>query len=427
MDSSAAENNTAVEDSGENPLVRRLTLTLNVQEIDKAVDVHLRRIASTVKMPGFRRGKAPLHLIRRDYGSEAREEALTESLGKAWQEAISGHDAAVVWSMREVESPGPEQRQFVVTFEVFPEFELADIAQISVARPVVEISAEDVDKRIQDMQMDQGDYHVVDRGAEWGDFVTVSYCSKMPDGFPPPDNASGTDREIILGERDAWRAFDAEIIGMESGDSKTFDFTYQEDCPFEAMAGKTVQFQLAVSEVGIWKKAEVNEEFAKMNGVADGDLNELRVVIEEDLKGKAQELAEKQLYKQVLDSLLAAHHFPVPEKLVENKARQHLEYARENMARIARRLGWKKYDPYMDFKRSSDMFTEKARRNIRLNLIFDKINELGDFRVSAENSSVAAEMLEQQFVDWVLAKAKIVDKPCSYDDLLEQASGPLGP
>lgn len=427
MDSPAAENNTAVEGSGENPLVRHLTLTLNVQEVDKAVDAHLRRIASTVKMPGFRRGKVPLHLIRRDYGIEAREEALTELLNKAWQEAISGQDAAVVWSMSEVESPGPEQRQFVVTFEVFPEFELADIAQISITRPVVKISVEDVDRRLQDMQMDQGDYQVVDRGAEWGDFVTVSYCSKMPDGLSPPDNASATDREFILGERDDQKAFDAEIIGMESGDSKTFDFTYQEDCPFEAMVGKTVQFQLAVSEVGIWKKAEINEEFARMNGVADGDLNKLRAEIEEDLKGRAQELAQEQLYKQVLDSLLAAHHFPVPEKLVEDKARQHLENAKENMARFARRMGWKQYDPHRDFKRSSDMFTERARRNIRLNLIFDKINELGDFRVSAENSSVAAEMLEQQFVDWVLAKAKIVDEPCSYDDLLGRTNAPFGP
>lgn len=425
MDFPAAGNAAPVDD-GENPLVRRLMLALSVQEIDKAVDVHLCRIAGAVKMPGFRRGKVPMHLVRRDYGNEAREEALNELLDKAWREALSGQDAAVVWDTREVESPDPEHRRFIVTFEVFPEFELADIAQISIVRPVVEIGAEDIDNRLRDMQAEQGDYQIVERGAQWNDFVTVSYCSKMQDGQPPPDNASATDDEFILGERDDRRSFDAEIIGMKAGDSKTFDFTYQENCPFEAMVGKTVQFQLAVSEVGIWNDAELDEEFVKLNGVPDGDMDKLRAEIEKELNEKARELIQRQINRQVLDSLLAAHHFPVPEKLVEHEARQHLEDAKENMARIARRLGWTKYDPHEDFSRSIDLFTGKARRNIRLNLIFDKINELGEFEVSAEDLSDAAEILEQQLVDWVLAKAKVVDEPCSYGDLLKREAESFG-
>lgn len=116
----------------------------------------MRRFVRTVRMPGFHPGKVPFRLIEQEYGKEASEETLVDLLDKGWKEHSGQFDVAFVLGMEETSLSDPGKRQFVVTFEVFPEFELADLSQISIVRPIAKVTDDDVDQYLDDLRMEQG-------------------------------------------------------------------------------------------------------------------------------------------------------------------------------------------------------------------------------------------------------------------------------
>jgi trigger factor len=340
--------------------------------------------------------------------------------------------------MKAVESSNPAELQFEAIFEVYPQFELTDLSQLSVERPQVEITAADIDAELHDQREEHGSYKVVERAAELGDFATVSYSGTL-DGAPLPDGESATDSEFVLGDvEDDWKAFDAEIVGLKAGESKVFHFTYPENYGNEGLAGKTAQFHLTVSEVGAWEPAEINAEFARKNGIDDGDVDKLRAKIEDDLRESARKLVTEQTRRGVFDALLATHSFATPMKLVEEKARQ-------KRAQFMKITGWKESDSDEALP-SLALLIDETRQEMCLDLIIGKIDKLGDFQVTSEQlyarigeiarksispdktiawysadpareDSVAVELLKEQIADWVLDQARVVDVPCSYQAL----------
>jgi trigger factor len=431
-------------------LARQCTFAIDIQEQKKKREACLRRLAQKVRIPGFRAGKAPIRLLEQDYGQEAEQESLSELTNHALRQAeISGQFViAAIVGVNEIASDNPAERKFSATFEIYPQFALADLSQISIERPVVEITAADVDERLQDMQMEQGDYKTVERAAELDDLVVVSYSGTL-DGVPLPDDEKVTDDEMILGETsEAWQAFDAEIIGMKAGEAKVFYFTYPEDYESEALANKNVQIHLTLSEVKAWVPVEINAEFFINNGIADGDLDKLRAEIKEKLERKTERISRKLTRQRVFDALLSAHTFAVPEKLVENEIRQLQQKDHENMARLARMINAKEHTFDTSNLPPPELFADEAQRNIRLNLIFEEINAIHEFRVSSaqirariekiahgyhhpektiaqynaapeHKDLIAAELLEEQIVDWLLARINVVDVPCSHEALIK--------
>jgi trigger factor len=396
----------------ENPLLRRFTLTLSVQELARAREAYLRRIARTVRMPGFRPGKAPFRRIEQEYGGEASKETLFDLLDKKWKEHSGQFDVSSILGMEETSSPDPEKRQFVVSFEVFPEFELADLSQISIVRPVAAVTEDDVDQRIDNLRSDQGKDVQVDRGAKLRDYVTLSYSMTL-DGVPLPDE-SDEDVGITLGEIEDWEAFDKEIVGLKAGESKTFDFVYPEREATKSLTGKTVRVCAMVSKVEVWTMAALDADFARNNGIEDGDLNALRVKVRQDLEKKSAQLAWQKTKENVLDALLEAHTFALPESLVREKTRQRMNKARENMALFLRQIGGQEKTPPEDaLPYSPALYAKETQRQMRLSLILEKIGALGNIPTSAQSSFEALKR-EEQLIDWVLDKAKVKDVPTSY-------------
>jgi trigger factor len=403
-------------ESPENPLLRRFTLTLGVQELAKAREVYLRKLARTVRMPGFRPGKVPFSMIEQEYGREASEETLVDLLDKRWKEHSGQFKVVSVLSMDEIPSSDPEKRQFVVTFEVFPEFELVDLSQISIVRPIASVTDDDVDWTIDALRMDQGKDVKVERGAQLDDLVTLSYSMTL-DGVPLPDE-SAEDSEITLGDQEAWKAFDAEIVGLKAGESKSFDFVYPEEKETpESLAGKTVRVCATVSKVEVWTKAALDADFARNNGIEDGDLDALRAKIRKDLEKKIAPLAGRKTKENVLDALLEAHVFALPESLVQEGTRQRMDDDRKRMAQFIQRLtGQKKTPSEAMLPHSQASYVENVQRKIRLTLILEKIGALENIPTSAR-SEFEALKYEEQIIDWVLDKAKVEDVPTSYRTL----------
>ncbi|MDR2637682.1 MAG: trigger factor [Zoogloeaceae bacterium] len=403
------------QETPENPLLRRYTLDLSVQELTKAREAYLRRLARTVSMPGFRPGKVPFRRIEQEYGEEAHEETLLDLLNKEWKEHSSQFDVASVLGMDETPSPDPEKRRFVVSFEVFPEFELADLSQLSIVRPYAQVTDDDVDQYLDDLRMEQGKDVEVERGAQLDDFVTLSYSMTL-DGAPLPDE-DAEDIEVVVGETDAWEAFDEEIIGLKAGESKTFDFVYPERNATESLAGKTVRVCATISKVEVWTKADLDADFARKNGIEDGDLDALRASIRKDLEKKSAQFAWRQTKENVMDALLEAHTFVLPESLVEEKTRQRMDEAKEEMEQFLHRIGGRKTTlPEEIFSLSPESYVAEVQRQMSLSLILKKIGTLGNIP-SSPRSEFEALKQEEQLIGWVLARVKVEDMPCSYETL----------
>jgi trigger factor len=403
-------------ESPENPLQRRFTLTLSVQELAKAREVYLRRLARTIRMPGFRPGKAPFFMIEKEYGQEASGETLVDLLDKRWKEHSRQFKVASVLSMDETPSPDPEKRQFVVTFDVLPEFELADLSQISIVRPIANVTDDDIDWVIDRLRMDQGKDMEVERGAQLNDLVTLSYSMTL-DGVPLPDE-SVEDSEITLGDQEGWKAFDAEIVGLKAGESKSFDFVYPEEKKTpESLAGKTVRVCATVSKVEVWTKATLDADFARNNGIEDGDLDALRAKIRKDVEKKIAPLALRKTKENVMDALLEAHVFTLPESLVQKETHQRMTDDQERMAQLILRLTGQKKTPSEDIlPHSRASYVEDTQRKMRLALILEKIGALGNIPTTARSDFEALKR-EEQIIDWVLDKAKVEDVPTSYRTL----------
>ncbi|MDR2688368.1 MAG: trigger factor [Azoarcus sp.] len=401
----------SLSDSQENPLLRRCTLALSVQELEKAREAYLRKCARKAKMPGFRPGKAPPHLIEQEYGAEAREEALTELLDQSWKAYAGQFNVASVLDMEETPSPDPEKRLFVATFEVFPEFDLADLSQISIVRPVVEITEEDINLHLDDMRMNQGEDVEVERGAQIDDYVTLSYSMTL-DGAPLPDE-DAEEIEITLGEQEDWKAFDEEIVGLKAGESKDFDFIYPESEP--DLAGKTVRVHATVSKVEVWKSAELDADFARENGIDDGDLDALRARIKKELEEESAKLAWLKTKNNVLDALQEAHTaFAVPESLVQEKTQEQVD---EVMARLTQE-GKKPNSPQPDLSDDDrESIAEEIRQEIRLALILEKVGALENVQILAKASSSEALVRENRIIQRILDKAQVVDEPNSHGTL----------
>ncbi|MDR1934904.1 MAG: trigger factor [Candidatus Accumulibacter sp.] len=449
MDSQTLESSSAP-DGATNPLARQCTFAIDIREQKKMYETCLRRLSRTLRIPGFRAGKAPIRLLEQDYGEEAEQESLSELTNQALRQAeISGQFViASIVGINEIASDNPAERKFSATFEIYPQVALADLSQLSIERPVVEITAADIDEQLQEIQMEQGSYKTVERAAELDDLVVVSYFGTL-DGAPLPDDENLTDYEMVLGETiEAWQAFDAEIVGMKAGESKVFHFTYPEDHESEALANKKVQIHLTLSEIKTWVPAEIDTEFLMDNGIADGDLDKLRAEIKEDLERKAEKTSGKLTRQRVFDALLDAHTFAVPEKLVEKEIRKLQQEDHAKMARIARILGADENTFSASDLHPPDFFADTAQRNVRLNLILDEINAIHEFRVTPaqvrarmeknaqgyhhpektiarynaapkHKDLIAAELLEEQIVDWLLTKINVVDVPCDHKALIK--------
>jgi trigger factor len=411
------QENQETPENQENPLLRRYPLALDVQDVEKAREVFLRKRARTVKIPGFRPGKAPFRLIEQEYGEEAREKALINLVHKSWEENTSHFNVASLLDIEEIPSPDPEKRAFVATFEVFPEFELADVSQLSITRSVAEVTEKDIDQQIHDLRMDQGSDVEVDRSAQFEDYVTLSYSMTL-DGVPLPEE-NVEDIEIALGEQESWKAFDEEIVGLKAGESKDFDFIYPEDTEYKHLVGKTMRVHVTVSKVEVWTPAELDADFAKENGIDDGDLDALRVKIRKELEEESTRLAWMKTKDNVLTALLEAHMtFAVPESLVRERTQKHMDKTQKRMAYFERLKGRKQIQlSEEELSQEWESLAEEARREIRLILIFQKLSVLRDVPIPAKMSPLEAQIREDQIIQWVLDNAQVVDAPASYETL----------
>ena len=426
-----------------NALERRIDLSIALADLDKDVDQRLKRLGKNMKMSGFRPGKVPAHIIRQQYGEQARHDALSETLGSLFSEAVTAQKLRVAGSPKiETRDGGSTTHiEFSAVFEVFPEITLSDLAAIEVERPTLDVGPAEIAGTIEILRKQRVRYEPVDRAAASGDRVSIDFLGKK-DGVPF-QGGQGQDYQFVLGEGKMLADFENAVIGTRPGESKSFEMTFPSEYFSKELAGQTVTFEITVKEVGEAILPEIDADFARALGVDDGDLVKMRSEIEANLRREVKKRLQAKVTAQVMDSLLQANPIDVPSALIEKEIERLMQVARQDMEQRGMKV--------KDLPMQREWFVEQATRRVRLGLILAEIVKLNDLKARPDQVRAQVEEAAQSYehpeevvrwyyaqperlgdfesaaieanvVDWVLAAVKVQDKPVAFAELMGQAS-----
>ena len=258
------------------PLERRLDLELVIADLEKDVDQRIKRLGKNMKMPGFRPGKVPANMVKQAYGDQARHEVLNEKLELSFNEAAKAQQLRVAGypTIEPKQSDSTTHMAFTAVFEVYPEIKPGDLKDVELERAVLEVSDTEIDSTIAVLRKQRVTFDPVDRAAAKGDRVTIDFLGKKDgEAF---QGGQANDYPFVLGEGSMLADFEAAVIGLKAGESKTFEMTFPADYGAKDLAGQAVSFEITVKEVREAILPEVDAEFAKGLGVADGDLTKMR-------------------------------------------------------------------------------------------------------------------------------------------------------
>lgn len=422
-------------------LERRLSIAVPVSEIDGEVETRLKKLSRSVKMHGFRPGKVPLKVVAQQYGPQVRQEVLGDTLEKTFGDAVKEQNLRVAGYPRFEAKPmgdGAQQFEYSATFEVYPEVTLGDITAAQVERPVLTVTDEDVEKTIEVMRKQRVTYDVVQRAAQEGDRATIDYRGTI-DGTEFSGGAA-QNQQVVLGEGRLLPDFEKQLPGMQAGEAKKFELRFPDDYHGKEVAGKTAEFDIKVSEVAAPKLPEVDAEFAKSLGVADGDLAKLRTEVRGNLEREVKNRLKARVKDRVMQVLIDTTRIEVPKSLVSMEVERLQQSARQDLAARGVKVT-------QDTPLPTDLFEAQAQRRVTLGLILAELVKAHQLQAKPEQVKSTVEeqaqsyerpeevvrwfyqsperlrdvesvVLEENVVNWVLATAKVEDKPVAFDELM---------
>lgn len=310
---------------------RELTLEIPAEEVTKASEKIAKEIARVARVPGFRPGKAPVSLIRRRFAADIRSEMLQQLLPDRIAAAVDEKKLVPVTQpqVEDVDYNEGGPLKFKATFEVLPEFELAPYTDLEVEVEPMDVGDADVEKMLGEMRERASTFVPVEgRALADGDYAQLKLMG-TPAGGGDPLQAENV--LCHIGAEETLAAFNENLKGASAGETKRFDLTYPADYPDQKLTGKTFHYVAEVTAVKEKKLPELNDEFAK--DVSDAKtLDELKGKIRQSLEAARDNRRKDQIHEKLLEKLIAANTFPVPEALVEQQMDSRLERAVRSLA-----------------------------------------------------------------------------------------------
>jgi trigger factor len=433
-------------------LERRITITVPMADVQAEVEKRLKIRARTVKAPGFRPGKVPMKMVAAQYGYQVESEVLNDKVGRAFSDAASENNLRVAGYPKIEPKTGADNPEgaivFDATFEIYPEVKVGDLSQAEVEKTKAEVSDAEIDKTIDILRKQRVHYHVkgeqgahgdggANQSAQNGDRVTIDFVGKI-DGVEF-QGGKADDYAFVLGEGRMLPEFEAATVGLKVGESKTFTLAFPEDYHGKDVAGKTAEFMVTLKKLEWAHLPEVDAEFAKSLGIADGDLQKMRDDIKNNLEREVGNRVKAKTKDSVMDALIKVTELDVPKALVDQDAQRLMEMTRQDMAQRGMNVKDMPFPP--------ELFTAQAERRVRLGLILAEVVKANNLQAKPEQvkaqveefaqsyedpqqvvkyyfsdrnrlAEVEALVLEENVVNYVLGKAKVAEKPVPFDELM---------
>ncbi len=372
-----------------------LTVEVSAEEFEAAVEKAYRKQRGSIRVPGFRPGKAPRKIIENMYGSGVfYEEAVNEALPDAYTAAVKEQELEVVgYPEVELLSVGKEGFSFKATVAVYPEVTLGQYKGVEAPKAEVSVTDEDVEGRVKEMaDRNSRMVSVEDRAVAKGDVANIDF-----DGFldgVPFDGGKGDSFDLEIGSGQFVPGFEDQVAGMSISEEKDIDITFPEDYHAD-LAGKTVVFHVKVNAIKVKELPALDDEFAK--DVSEFDtLDELKKDVREKMLAEREEAAKRAFEDAAMSKVAAGIQADIPDAMIEEQAKRFVDNFRMQLQSQG--------VPYEEYMKMTGMEEEKlladarvpAEGQVRMDLAIAAIVkaeslEASDEDVEAEYNKMAAQ------------------------------------
>ncbi|WP_113913171.1 trigger factor [Roseovarius dicentrarchi] len=423
-------------------LKRAYTMLLTAQELDAKVMEKLKEAQPDVEMKGFRKGKVPLALMKKNFGQRVMGEAMQEAVDEAMKAhfAENGLRPAAEPAMKMTNEDWKEGDDVEVemSYEALPEIPELDLSKITLERLKVVPGDAEVDEALTNLASNAQDFEDRDEGAaaEDGDQITMDFVGKVDgEAF---EGGSAEDYPLVLGSSSFIPGFEEQLVGVKSGEEKDVTVNFPEDYQATHLAGKEAVFSCTIKAVKAPKDAEIDDELAKKFGAED--LDALKGQIRERLEAEYAGAARAVMKRAMLDELDKMVSFDLPPSMVEQEAGQ-----------IAHQL-WHDENPEVQGHdhpeiETTEEHTKLAERRVRLGLLLAELGQRAEVQVTDQEMTQAimeqarqypgqerqffefiqknqqmqqqmrAPIFEDKVIDYVAEQAQVTEKEVSKADL----------
>jgi trigger factor len=416
-------------------LERRVEVAVPAKEVASEVEERLRRLSRTARLKGFRPGKAPYAVVRKQFGDQVHAEVIGDLMRSSFAEAVSQEQLKPATGPR-IEpialEPGSDLK-YAAVFEVLPEVSVKPFEEIAVERPTAKVTEADIDAMLESMRRQRPVFTPVERAAQTTDRVTVDYDGRI-DG-KPFEGGEKRDATFILGSGQVLEELDAALVGVKAGDTLTVSVSYPPNHPSTTLAGQTAQLAVTLKKVEAHSLPPIDEEFCRAFGVKDGGIEALRAEVRSSMERELQGVISNRVRGQIMDALYRDNPLEVPNSLVDEAVqRLQIEAAQRMGVRDASQIP------------PREQFTEAARRRVALGMILGEVvrteglkleparvqtrldelvasypNAEEARRAYAQNADAMRQIesaaLEDQVVDTILGRARVSEREMTFQQL----------
>lgn len=422
-------------------LKRKMTISVPAEEFTQEFDSRIKKLATKVKIDGFRPGKVPMTVVKQRYAFSVTREVAQELIQSSLYKALQEHQLVPVASPEiEPEQMTPGQPfSYHATFEVFPTFEIKELDGESVDLISSEVSDQDVDKMIETLRDKNKKWEEVNRAAKKGDKLIIDFEGFVND--EPFEGGKAEGFEVVIGSGSMIPGFEDGLVGLKADKSKDLELTFPAEYGHPELAGKPARFHVTAKQILQGVLPEVNDEFAQLFNVKEGGVDALRADIKENMTRELTRRVSSVNREAIFDKLLEKNQFEIPQALID----QEIEHLKHEMYHQIFGHEHSDDEKIPDFPRN--MFEEKATRRVHLGLLFSEYVKKHNIEVDATRvdamielfasayehpeevrawyrsnkerlAEIEALVMEELVADQIVLTATVAPKSQSYDEIM---------
>lgn len=439
-----------ITDKENSGLKRVYEVVITAADIDAKVDAEILEAQKTVRMPGFRPGKAPVSLLKKLHGKNLLGKILEETVNETSAQVLEekGDRPATQPKIEVVSFDEGEDLVYTMELEVVPVFDIPDLKSIQLEKLVVKVDKKQIDDAIENIAAGQKDYKKAAKTykAADGDAVLIDYVGSV-DGVEF-DGGAAEGHQLVLGSNSFIPGYEEQLVGTKAGDKKDVVVTFPEQYHSEDLAGKEAVFKVTVQEVQKPAAVKVDDELAKRLGLAD--LDGLKDAVREQIENEHNEVARTHTKRGLLDALADLVDFDVPENMLAMENDQILQQLKMDAHRqlLAENPEAKPEDAPEPTDEEKEEYEAIALRRVRLGLLISEIGAKEEIQVGQDEitraisaearkypgqeqqvfeyfqkdpnamAQMKAPLFEEKVVDHIIGIAKITEKKVTSEEMI---------
>jgi trigger factor len=439
-------------------LKREFKVVLPATELEQRLNSELSNIKDRVRINGFRPGKVPVGHLRKVYGRSVMADVVQNAVNEANRKIVEDNGLKLAY---EPQIQFPENKDevekamdakgdlaFTVALEVLPNFDLVDLSDVSVRKPVAQVADAEINESLERMAKQNVSYPTKEGESAPGDRVVVDFVGRI-DGAEF-EGGKGEDIRVELGSNTFIPGFEEQLLGLKAGDAKLVKVAFPANYMAAHLAGKDAEFDVTVKEVQAPGDIAIDDELAK--GFGMDSLDKLKDAIRDAMQRDFDAQSRRKVKKELLDALDEKYSFELPPSLVEQEFAAVWSQVETDMRNNSRTFE----DEKTTEEEARAEYRKIAERRVRLGLVLAQIGEKSDIKISDDEvtqalvervrqypgqekqvwefyqknpqalAEIRAPLFEEKVVDQILSQVKVVDESVSREALFSDEDGEEG-